>query len=175
VATSLAVYWGEEMARRVRATDAARPVSASDYDRLLAAPLAPRERLTALAAASARLERDFGAWRTPWGEINRFQRLTNDVTPQFDDAAPSLMVPFTSAVWGIARVHRPARAAPPRGAATAPTGTASWRWSSSGRASGRRACSPAASAATRRRPTSPTRRRSTRAASSRTCCSTVRT
>jgi acyl-homoserine-lactone acylase len=48
----------------------------------------------------ARLERDFGTWRTPWGEINRFQRLSDSIVPHFDDAKPSLPVPFTSAVWG---------------------------------------------------------------------------
>jgi acyl-homoserine-lactone acylase len=91
VATSLAVYWGEALARGTRA---------GDYERLLAASPTARDRLEALVAASARLERDFGTWRTPWGEINRFQRPSADVTLRFDDARPSLPVPFTSAVWG---------------------------------------------------------------------------
>ena len=58
------------------------------------------ERLGALAAATGRLARDFGTWKTPWGEINRFQRLTGDIVPRFDDAGPSVPVPFTSARWG---------------------------------------------------------------------------
>ena len=54
----------------------------------------------ALAAASDRLTRDFGTWRTPWGEINRFQRLTGDIVQPFNDSGPSIPVPFTSARWG---------------------------------------------------------------------------
>jgi acyl-homoserine-lactone acylase len=58
------------------------------------------ERLGSLAAAAGRLTRDFGTWRTPWGEINRYQRLTGDIVQQFDDAGPSVPVPFTSSRWG---------------------------------------------------------------------------
>jgi acyl-homoserine-lactone acylase len=58
------------------------------------------KRLEALASAMGRLMRDFGSWKTPWGEINRFQRLTGDIVQPFSDAAPSTPVPFTSAVWG---------------------------------------------------------------------------
>jgi acyl-homoserine-lactone acylase len=54
----------------------------------------------ALEAASAKLEEDFGSWRTPWGEINRFQRLTGDIVQPFNDDEPSLPVGFTSASWG---------------------------------------------------------------------------
>jgi acyl-homoserine lactone acylase PvdQ len=72
VATSLAVFWGEEIQRR-----------------------GGNELLQALDAASDRLQTDFGTWKTPWGDINRFQRLQ-----PFNDAAPSIPVGFTSAVWG---------------------------------------------------------------------------
>ncbi len=84
VPTSLAVYWGDTLATLARGE--ARPSAAT--------------RLEALAAAVGRLTRDFGTWRTPWGEINRFQRLTDDIAPHFDDAAPSIPVPFASARWG---------------------------------------------------------------------------
>ncbi len=56
--------------------------------------------MQALAAASDRLARDFGSWKTPWGDINRFQRLTEAIEPKFDDAAPSIPVGFTSSRWG---------------------------------------------------------------------------
>ena len=56
--------------------------------------------LEGLAAASAKLEADFGTWRTPWGDINRFQRLTGDIVQQFDDYAPSTPVAFVSGRWG---------------------------------------------------------------------------
>ena len=58
------------------------------------------ERLQSLADACDRLTRDFGSWKTPWGEINRFQRISDDIDSKFDDAKPSIPVPFTSARWG---------------------------------------------------------------------------
>jgi acyl-homoserine-lactone acylase len=62
--------------------------------------LPPRRKLEALAAVSERLERAFGTWRTPWGEVNRFQRLTGDIDHPFSDSGPSIPVGFTSGRWG---------------------------------------------------------------------------
>jgi len=50
--------------------------------------------------AVEKLERDFGSWKTPWGDINRFQRLTGDIVQPFNDAGPSIPVGFTSSRWG---------------------------------------------------------------------------
>jgi acyl-homoserine-lactone acylase len=97
VPTSLAVFWGEELWQRTSA--AARSANLLVYD-YMAKQASPGERLEALAAAVAKLERDFGTWRTPWGEINRFQRLTGDLVQPFSDAQPSIPVGFTSSRWG---------------------------------------------------------------------------
>ncbi|NOT09455.1 MAG: tetratricopeptide repeat protein [Gemmatimonadales bacterium] len=78
VPTTLAIAWAEEMGRGPSAG----------------------QHLQALAAASAKLTADFGTWKTPWGEINRFQRLTSAIVQPFNDAAPSIPVGFTSARWG---------------------------------------------------------------------------
>ena len=83
IATSLAIFFGEET-RRLDATE--REV--------------PQQQLQALSVASAKLEADFGSWRTPWGDINRFQRLTGDIVQPFDDAGPSTPVGFPSGRWG---------------------------------------------------------------------------
>ena len=69
------------------------------YD-FLADKLSDAERLDALAIAVAALERDFGGWRVNWGEVNRFQRLTDDIVQPFDDAKPSLPVGFAPSQWG---------------------------------------------------------------------------
>jgi acyl-homoserine-lactone acylase len=53
--------------------------------------------LQALDAACNKLTADFGKWSTPWGEINRFQRLTNEIASTFDDAATSTPVGFPGA------------------------------------------------------------------------------
>src|SRR5207247_9555340 len=60
----------------------------------------PADLLELLAAAVDALTADFGTWKTPWGEINRFQRINDDIAPHFDDAQPSIPVPFTSGEWG---------------------------------------------------------------------------
>jgi len=97
VETSLAVFWGEDLGRRARQ---AGPGSGEASDEQLRSPAAARVRLESLAAASDKLEVDFGSWRTPWGEINRFQRLTGDIVQPFSDEGPSSPVAFTSSRWG---------------------------------------------------------------------------
>jgi acyl-homoserine lactone acylase PvdQ len=97
VPTSLGVFWGTHMLRAVSADARRHGLSAEDY----IGTKAPAALLLAeLDSASARLVADFGSWQTPWGDINRFQRLTGDIVQPFNDAAPSIPVPFTSATWG---------------------------------------------------------------------------
>jgi acyl-homoserine-lactone acylase len=97
VPTAVAIFWGQELIERkgAEARDADEPV----YDYLVD-KLTDAERVNALSAALRKLQRDFGRWQTPWGEINRFQRLTDDVVQPFDDAKPSLPVGFAPAQWG---------------------------------------------------------------------------
>lgn len=97
VATSLAVFWGDQLWREVGSFAQAERMNVPDY---IAAKVDAPTRLAALSAAVERLQRDFGSWRTPWGQINRFQRLDDALQPHFDDAKPSVPVPFTSAQWG---------------------------------------------------------------------------
>jgi acyl-homoserine-lactone acylase len=97
VPTALAVFWGEHLWGVVAADARRAGVSVYDY---MATGATPQQKLASLAAASDRLQQDFGTWRTPWGEINRFQRLTGDIVQPFSDAGPSIAVPFTSAQWG---------------------------------------------------------------------------
>ena len=78
IATSLAIFWAEAVGNEATA----------------------QKNLQSLAAAMGRLERDFGSWKTAWGDINRFQRFHDDIEPHFDDTRPSIPIPFTSARWG---------------------------------------------------------------------------
>ena len=97
VPTSLAVYWGEALAELTRSDAGAAGVTTYDY---MGTRASLAQRLSALATATERLTRDFGTWKTPWGEINRLQRLTDDIEQPFSDSGPSLPVPFTSGRWG---------------------------------------------------------------------------
>ncbi len=92
VATSLAIFWGQEIVKTGQTTSDAEQFSA---------PMVPADvALKALASASAKLTADFGTWRTPWGQINRYQRLTGDIQQPFDDAQPSTPIAFTASSWG---------------------------------------------------------------------------
>ncbi len=97
VATSLAVFWGTDIFARVESRARALSISPEDYVMQRATG---EQLLTSLAAASKRLNTEFGSWETPWGRINRFQRINDDTLPSFDDAKPSIPVPFTSSLWG---------------------------------------------------------------------------
>lgn len=101
-ATTLAVYWAREVRRRAFADAAgladsrARGITRDAY----VAEVALRGGVAALAVAVNTLTQDFGSWQVPWGDVNRFQRLTGDIVQPFDDAQPSTPVGFTSSRWG---------------------------------------------------------------------------
>jgi acyl-homoserine-lactone acylase len=97
VATSLAVYWGDDVMRAAAQEARRAGVGVEDY---IATQASADVLLGALAEATDRLKADFGTWETPWGDINRFQRFDPSIEPHFDDAKPSIPVPFTSARWG---------------------------------------------------------------------------
>lgn len=96
VPTSLAVFWGEDVRRR--AGGGGRRGGGAGDDAVVNAPA--EVLLQSLAAASDKLTADFGSWKTPWGQINRFQRINDDIAPNFTDAGPSIPVGFTSSAWG---------------------------------------------------------------------------
>lgn len=58
------------------------------------------ERLEIFARTLAGLEADFGRWKLPWGEVNRFQRLNGEINLPFDDNAPSIPIGMASGNWG---------------------------------------------------------------------------
>ncbi|WP_159016321.1 penicillin acylase family protein [Cognatiluteimonas profundi] len=95
--TSLAVFWGNTLWDKVHA--GANSAHASIYD-YMAGQAGPKARLDALVEATDRLQEDFGSWGVPWGEINRFQRIDGAIVQPFNDAKPSIPVPFVSSRWG---------------------------------------------------------------------------
>lgn len=97
VPAALAILWGQELAATFGDRIKARGALVHEF---LTDQITAEDRLTALERVLGRLTRDFGAWRTPWGEINRFQRLTGAVRETHDDAKPSLPVGFAPSAWG---------------------------------------------------------------------------
>ena len=97
IPTSLAIFWGTELMKTAAAPARAAKIPSQEW----VATQVPGEVLVkALTTASGKLTADFGSWKTPWGRINRFQRITDDLTQPFNDAAPSIPVPFPSSLWG---------------------------------------------------------------------------
>jgi acyl-homoserine-lactone acylase len=97
VATAVAIFWGQGLIERNGA--AARDADEPAYDYLVD-KLTDAARIEGLSAALEKLQQDFGHWQIAWGEINRFQRLTDDIVQPFDDARPSLAVGFAPSQWG---------------------------------------------------------------------------
>jgi acyl-homoserine-lactone acylase len=96
LATTLAVFWGDMLFDET--IEEARAKGINPYQHML--DVSGAEKLKVLAEVADRLQKDFGNWRTPWGEVNRFQRVTDSIEPHFDDALPSIPVPFVSSRWG---------------------------------------------------------------------------
>jgi acyl-homoserine-lactone acylase len=97
IPTSLAVFWGEDI-RRHALDDAKRDGLSVEEE--IGSKASGQQLLKSLSAATERLNDGFGSWRTPWGKINRYQRLTGDIEQPFNDEGASLPVGFTSSLWG---------------------------------------------------------------------------
>jgi acyl-homoserine-lactone acylase len=97
VAMSLAHFYGMATAQRI---DTPNDLTQMEQINWLGTDSPMAERLRVFSEVIAELDEAFGSWQTPWGEINRFQRLTGDIDLPFDDDAPSLAVGMASARWG---------------------------------------------------------------------------
>jgi acyl-homoserine lactone acylase PvdQ len=60
----------------------------------------PKERLAIFQQSLEKLKADFGSWKTPWGEFNRYQRNDGKIRQDFNDAKPSIPVGMASGSWG---------------------------------------------------------------------------
>jgi acyl-homoserine-lactone acylase len=97
IPTTLAVYWAEDLRAKLPTQAHKGGLVLQEY---IADKAAPDLLLNSLASVSTRLTADFGSWQIPWGQVNRFQRINDDIDPSFTDAGPSIPVPFTSSMWG---------------------------------------------------------------------------
>ena len=101
VAQTLAIYWGERIQRLARPrVPAGQPLDYISFTQFIIEHTTPDEKATALGETLAELTRDFGKWQVPWGEINRYQRLTGQINETYDDQQPSRPVAFCSSAWG---------------------------------------------------------------------------
>ena len=97
VAMSLAHFYGMNYLERGVTPEGLSEMEAINY---LGTEVSPADRLEVFAETVAMLANDFGDWRIPWGEINRFQRLSGAIDLEYDDDKPSLAVGMANSRWG---------------------------------------------------------------------------
>jgi len=97
VPQTLAMFYGDALQKAEHA-----PADEPGNKRMmrLARDTSPAQKLQSLDDAVARLTREFGRWQVPWGEVNRFQRISSAIDQPFSDSAPSIPVPFASSAYG---------------------------------------------------------------------------
>ena len=102
VAQTVAIYWAERLLAKARArVPAAQPqLDYISFIHFALSNIPAPEKIATLAETLDDLTRDFGTWKMPWGDVNRYQRLTGNIEEKYDDQQPSTPVAFTSAAWG---------------------------------------------------------------------------
>ncbi|NII24607.1 acylase [Pseudoflavitalea sp. X16] len=97
IATSLAIEWGQTLQGTINRVDAPGFVAKVS---VFANSATPQQLLEPLATAVRNLTRRYGTWTTPWGTINRYQRLTGQLEEIYDDNKPSLPCGLAASTWG---------------------------------------------------------------------------
>jgi acyl-homoserine-lactone acylase len=97
VAQTLAMAWGEALRR---ALNAPKSEPGNKVMLRLSRDTSPELKLRIFDETIAYLQRDFGRWNVPWGEVNRFQRISPAINPPYSDTEPSIPVAFTEGRWG---------------------------------------------------------------------------
>jgi acyl-homoserine lactone acylase PvdQ len=101
VATTLAIEWAQKLLPVIikGAEDDENTDQVEKFKRF-AANAGPLTLLQPLSEVIDSLTNKFGTWKVAWGEINRYQRLTGEMTEIYDDRQPSLPDGFAASTWG---------------------------------------------------------------------------
>jgi acyl-homoserine-lactone acylase len=94
---SLAVFWADALRKALN------PPESEPGNKVmmrLGRDTSAEQKIAALEQAVARLQHDFGRWKVPWGEINRYQRISPAIEHPYSDSAPSIPVPFAYGNYG---------------------------------------------------------------------------
>ncbi len=102
IATTLAVEWAQ------RLNSAIRKIYIEDGEddqvtstKRFAATATGDQLINPFLETVNQLKQQFGTWELQWGDVNRYQRISNDLNQNFDDHQLSYPVPFASALWGM--------------------------------------------------------------------------
>ena len=103
VATTLSVNWGERLLRAIYSTKVPEGQEEDQVTKTkqFAATASSDELISSFLSAIKYLKDNFGSWKIEWGKINRFQRISNNIEPTFNDDSASIPVGFASSIWGM--------------------------------------------------------------------------
>ena len=102
IATTLAIEWAQRLNAAIRKVY----IEDGEDDQVtatkrFAATASADQLVLPLLETVSQLKQQFGTWEVQWGDVNRYQRISNDLNQQFDDNKISYPVPFASALWGM--------------------------------------------------------------------------
>jgi len=102
VATTLAIEWAQLLTANLRKIY----IEEGEDDQVTVTKYfvknaTAKDLLVPLQKVVTELSDKFGKWQIPWGDINRYQRVSSDINQQYNDQLPSMPVPFASALWGM--------------------------------------------------------------------------
>jgi acyl-homoserine-lactone acylase len=97
VPQTLAMAWGEALKA---ALNAPKSEPSNKVMMRLARDTSPELKVQVFDQIVSGLQRDFDRWQVPWGELNRFQRISPAIHPRYSDSAPSTAVPFAEGRYG---------------------------------------------------------------------------
>ncbi len=104
VATTLAVEWGQKLIPKMIQSideDEYQYVDQVTRTDMFVKIAKPGDLIQPLSEVVNELKNKFGDWEIPWGDINRFQRISGDIDLKYNDAEPSIPVGFASSAWGM--------------------------------------------------------------------------
>jgi acyl-homoserine lactone acylase PvdQ len=101
IPTALAIEWATRLQSAIARVQVKDELKADQVGRTeqYVATASTKELLDPMLETIQDLRNRFGTWQVAWGEINRFQRISNDIEQKYDDSKASIPVPFASSAW----------------------------------------------------------------------------
>jgi acyl-homoserine-lactone acylase len=103
VAATLGTTWGSQLLSKMTIAgdeDEYQYVDQVERTNLYLNRATDQELLGTFKTALSDLQKKYGTWRLPYGDINRFQRISGSIENVFSDDKPSYPVGFASSAWG---------------------------------------------------------------------------
>ena len=101
VATTIGVFWASQLVSSDHSTGSNE--AADDQVSLIRSVVkntSASQKLEVLHTVLSGLQRMYGSWKIPWGQINRYQRTSGALYPTFNDDEESFPVGTASAFYG---------------------------------------------------------------------------